>query len=254
MIVSLLWPGRAGVCLSLCRRVWADTARRQGSCGGCGGLWRGRGGHRNGRRACDFHRRQRRFTVADVAPGATITATFRGLQAELQIGTETQVALVLSAVPGQQSAVVTATRSALDIASLANTVSTIDWTALTQYPALTLDERLRQQAGFELFRRSSSWVANPTSEGLSLRGLGSTAASRTLVLSDLVPLNDGFGGWIHWNEMPPETTEAVTLASGGGSDLYGSSALGGVIDIAPSRPGPVLGQADLAGSSEDTTN
>jgi outer membrane receptor protein involved in Fe transport len=125
---------------------------------------------------------------------------------------------------------------------------------LYEYPALTLDERLRQHAGFELFRRSSSWVANPTSEGISLRGLGSTAASRTLVLSDLVPLNDGFGGWIHWNEQPPETIDAVTLASGGGSDLYGSSAVGGVIDIVPSRPGPVLASVDIAGASEDTTN
>ena len=42
----------------------------------------------------------------------------------------------------------------------------------------------------ELFRRSSSLVANPTSQGISLRGLGSTSASRTLVIEDDVPLND----------------------------------------------------------------
>jgi outer membrane receptor protein involved in Fe transport len=154
----------------------------------------------------------------------------------------------------QQHADVTATRSSVPEGDTATTVDTLDTSALTQYPALTLDETLRQHPGFELFRRSSSWVANPTSEGISLRGLGSTAASRTLVLSDLVPLNDGFGGWIHWNEIPPPAIEAVTLASGGGSDLYGSSALGGVIDIVPARPGPVVAEANLAAASDDTTN
>ncbi len=154
----------------------------------------------------------------------------------------------------QQTANVTTTRSSVELGATANTVSTLSAEDLTQYPALTLDERLRQHAGFELFRRSATWVANPTSEGISLRGLGSTAASRTLVLSSGVPLNDPFGGWIHWTEFPPETVEAVTLASGGGSDLYGSSALGGVIDVIPAIPTERLFAADLAAASEDTSN
>jgi outer membrane receptor protein involved in Fe transport len=154
----------------------------------------------------------------------------------------------------QQTATVTATRSSVALGATANTVSTLDATDLTQYPALTLDETLRQHAGFELFRRSSFWVANPTSEGISLRGLGSTAASRTLVLANGVPLNDPFGGWIHWDEFPPGTIGAVTLASGGGSDLYGSSALGGVIDIVPATPYAPLFEANLAGASENTSN
>ena len=160
-------------------------------------------------------------------------------------------------VPGinvQETANVTTTRSSVDVGATANTTSTLSADDLTRYPALTLDERLRQHAGFELFRRSSTWVANPTSEGISLRGLGSTAASRTLVLSSGVPLNDPFGGWIHWTEQPPETIEAVTLASGGGSDLYGSSALGGVIDVIPAQPEENLFEAELAGASEDTSN
>jgi outer membrane receptor protein involved in Fe transport len=149
---------------------------------------------------------------------------------------------------------VTTTRSTVEVGATANVVTTLSSDDLTKYPALTLDERLRQHAGFELFRRSSTWVANPTSEGVSLRGLGSTAASRTLVLSSGVPLNDPFGGWIHWDEQPPETIESVTLASGGGSDLYGSSALGGVIDVVSAEPGNDLFEADLAAASEDTLN
>ena len=98
---------------------------------------------------------------------------------------------------------------------------------------ITLDDRLRRVPGFELFRRSSSLVANPTSQGVSLRGLGSTAASRTLVLANEIPLNDAFGGWIYWDEMPQLSIRDVTVVRGGASDLYGSSAIGGVVEMQP---------------------
>ena len=102
--------------------------------------------------------------------------------------------------------------------------------------AITFDDQLRQLPGVELFRRSSSLVANPTSQGISLRALGSTSASRTLVTEDDVPLNDPLGGWIHWQEQPELSIQSVELVRGGASDLYGSSAIGGVVNIIPARP------------------
>jgi outer membrane receptor protein involved in Fe transport len=108
--------------------------------------------------------------------------------------------------------------------------------ALQDTAGQSLDDKLRQVSGFELYRRTSSLVANPTSQGISLRGLGSTAASRTLVLSDQDPLNDPYGGWIHWDEIPELAIQSVTIVRGGASDLYGSSAIGGVIDLNAVRP------------------
>lgn len=102
--------------------------------------------------------------------------------------------------------------------------------------AVTLDDQLRQLPGVELFRRSPSLVANPTSQGVSLRGLGSTSASRTLVTEDDVPLNDPLGGWIHWQEQPELAIRSIELVRGGASDLYGSSAIGGVISVVPAQP------------------
>ena len=154
----------------------------------------------------------------------------------------------------EQQVQVTATRGSVGLGAQAETVVALSGAELQQFPALTLDESLRQHAGFELFRRSSSWIANPTSQGVSLRGLGSTAASRTLVLLDQAPLNDPFGGWIHWNETPPDAISAVTIATGGGSDLYGSSALGGVIDVIPIQPTEPVASAAVSGAGEDTTD
>ena len=63
-------------------------------------------------------------------------------------------------------------------------------------------------------------------------------------------MNDPFGGWIHWDEIPAEAIDAVTLATGGGSDLYGSSALGGVIDIVPARPSTSLFELNAFGGGQ----
>jgi outer membrane receptor protein involved in Fe transport len=149
---------------------------------------------------------------------------------------------------------VTATRSSVATEATASTVYVIGAAELKNFPASTLDDRLRQQAGFELFRRSSSRVANPTSQGISLRGLGSTAASRSLVLEDGVPLNDPFGSWVHWNEIPQLAVDSATVATGGGSDLYGSAALGGVIDLVPARAAGPRAAVDLSGGSQATTS
>ena len=160
---------------------------------------------------------------------------------------------VASAQTVQQQVTVT-TRSNSPIGDTAKTSYQLDSEALKFYPAVTLDEALRQHAGFELFRRASSRIANPTSEGISLRGLGSTAASRSLVLLDGAPLNDPFGGWVHWDEIPRDAIRSITLVTGGGSDLYGSSALGGVIDIDPTPIAAPHLDLTAAGGAQDTSN
>src|ERR1041384_7520646 len=97
--------------------------------------------------------------------------------------------------------------------------------------ALTIDDVLRQVPGFSLFRRSGSLTANPTSQGVSLRGVGANGASRAVVLVDGVPLNSPFGGWVYWNRLARISIENVQVYNGGTSDLYGSGALGGVVNI-----------------------
>ena len=104
----------------------------------------------------------------------------------------------------------------------------------------------------ELFRRSSSLVANPSSQGVSLRGLGSTAASRTLLTEDDVPLNDPFAGWIRWQEQPELSIQNIEMVRGGASDLYGSSAIGGVLNVIPRRPTTTLAEFNTSYGSQST--
>jgi outer membrane receptor protein involved in Fe transport len=149
--------------------------------------------------------------------------------------------------------VVTAYRSPLDTLDSPASTRVMGEQQLKEAATPALDGKLRQIPGVELFRRSSSLVANPTSQGISLRGLGSTAASRTLVVSDDVPLNDPYGGWIHWEEMPELAVRSVEVVRGGASDLYGSSAIGGVINILPVKPDQNLFALTTGYGSESTT-
>ena len=116
----------------------------------------------------------------------------------------------------------------------------LDADALAAMPALTLDDQLRSVPGFSLFRRSSSRVTNPTAQGVTLRGLSGSGASRTLVVADGIPLNDPFGGWVYWDRIPMAAIERVEVARGGASDLYGSDAMGGAVRIETAESGARL--------------
>lgn len=96
---------------------------------------------------------------------------------------------------------------------------------------VNVDDRLRMIPGFSLFRRSSSLAANPTTQGVSLRGLGSTGASRTLVLWDGVPVNDPFGGWVYWTRLAPEEFERVEVSRGAATSVFGDRAMGGAVAL-----------------------
>jgi outer membrane cobalamin receptor len=142
----------------------------------------------------------------------------------------------LQPTAGAEQITVTAYRAPLGDLESPATTRVLSQRALATTAGITLDDQLRQLPGVELFRRSPSLVANPTSQGISVRGLGSTSASRTLVMEEDVPLNDPLGGWIHWQEQPALSIRDIELVRGGASDLYGSSAIGGVINIVPARP------------------
>ena len=102
-------------------------------------------------------------------------------------------------------------------------------------PSKTVDELLRAVPSFGVFRRSSSVSADPSSQGVNLRGIGPSGVSRSLVLVDGIPANDPFGGWVYWRQIPRIDIQRIEVAPGGASALYGNYALGGVTQIF-SRP------------------
>jgi outer membrane receptor protein involved in Fe transport len=147
----------------------------------------------------------------------------------------------IDAVRIDEAITVTATRNEETLADTAASVTILDKETIRSSAPATLDEKLRQVPGFTLFRRSGSRFAHPTAQGVSLRGVGASGASRALVIDDGVPLNDPFGGWVYWNLVPLQSIDRVEILRGGASDLYGSGALSGVINLVrASDPAPLL--------------
>ncbi|MGA8025893.1 MAG: TonB-dependent receptor [Bryobacteraceae bacterium] len=131
-------------------------------------------------------------------------------------------------------------------------IAVLDQQQLETIPGTEIDDRLRQIPGFSLFRRSSSLVANPTTQGVSLRGTGSSGASRTLVLWDGIPINDPFGGWVYWDRLDPSYIDRVEVDRGASSSLFGDRAMGGTISLfsPPEQHEHIF--ADFLGGSDGT--
>lgn len=113
-----------------------------------------------------------------------------------------------------------------------------------------VENRLRDEAGLVQFRRSDGRSAHPTSQGVTLRGLGGNASSRALVTLDGVPQADPFGGWVAWSAYDAINLGGILVTRGGGSGVDGPGALAGTIALHSKMID--VEQASLAYGSRDS--
>lgn len=147
-----------------------------------------------------------------------------------------QLRITLTPAGVLETITVTPARSHLRLGDVPSSMSVLGRDDLRQSPAVLADDVLRRLPSFSLFRRTSSMAAHPTAQGVSLRGIGPSGVSRTLVLVDGIPANDPFGGWVYWSRIPLEQAERVEVVEGAVSNLYGNYALGGVVNIVNAAP------------------
>lgn len=131
--------------------------------------------------------------------------------------------------PPVDAVVVTAARLPAPLADAAFSIARVDGEDLAR--ASRVDEAITATPGVSLFRRTSSLSANPTTQGVSLRGIAPSGAGRALVLLDGVPLNDPFGGWVIWSQLAPSAVSGADIVRGAGAGPYGAGALTGVISL-----------------------
>ena len=125
---------------------------------------------------------------------------------------------------------------------------TVDRAAIERAASGRMEDVLRDVAGLASFRRSDSRSSHPTSQGLTLRGLGGNAASRVTLSLDGVPQADPFGGWIAFTALDPHAMERIRVTRGGGTE-----AVAGTIEIdsrAPRQEFPI--DAALLGGSRSS--
>lgn len=120
---------------------------------------------------------------------------------------------------------------AAPIGDRAYSVTSITSDMLANEPSQRLENALRLVPGLQQFRRSDARSANPTSQGVTLRGLGGNASSRVLMLLDGVPQSDPFGGWISFPGYDGLNLATVRVRRGGGTGGDGPGALAGTIEL-----------------------
>jgi outer membrane receptor protein involved in Fe transport len=179
-----------------------------------------------------------RFQFAHPPPGVQRIIVSAPGFAEQQLTVKPGVAadVVLQPAGPLETVTVTPTRTAERLDNVPASVSVITRSDIDASPAVAADDVLRELPEFSLFRRSSSLVSHPTTQGVSLRGIGPSGVSRTLVLLDGVPFNDPFGGWVYWTKVPLDSVQRIDVVDSPSSSLYGNYAMGGVINIVTSPP------------------
>ncbi len=123
-----------------------------------------------------------------------------------------------------EAIVVTGTRTPTRIDEALGDVTVIGRDQIEQAAGKTLSELLGQQAGVQFW--SSGGLGKASS--VSLRGL---EARHTLLLIDGVRYSSATVGTPTWENIPLESIERIEIVRGPLSGLYGSDAVGGVIQI-----------------------
>jgi len=130
--------------------------------------------------------------------------------------------------------VVTASRTKSNPEDAPNSITIITSDDIKTSPFEKVEDILRGTAGVNVnFDYTLNVVAG--NRPVNLRGTGGKG-ERTLVLVDGIPQNNAYDGWVEWSQIPKESIERIEIVRGPASALYGSNALGGVINIITRKP------------------
>ena len=139
---------------------------------------------------------------------------------------ELSIRMTLAPVQGEPI-VVTASKREQSVQDVPVSVSTLDAASIARRNIVTLDDALRYVPGVNL----TDWQVNIRGSSGYSRGIG----SRVLLLVDGMPFTTGDTGELNFETIPAGQVDRVEVIKGAGSALYGSSALGGVINVITKR-------------------
>ncbi len=134
-----------------------------------------------------------------------------------------------NAPPASESVVVTATSVAADEKEIGSAVTVITRQEIEKRETPVVSDLLRSVAGLDVVT-----LGSPGSQtSLFTRGTNST---QTLVLVDGARMNSPFFAGYDWSAMTTENVERIEIVRGPFSALYGSDAIGGVVQVFTRSP------------------
>lgn len=141
--------------------------------------------------------------------------------------------------------IVTATRSRISLDDAIVPATVIGRDEIELSGASDLSELLRFEAGLDIARNGGPGQTT----SLFLRG---TESNHTLVLVDGVRINPGTIGGAAIQHIAPEVIERVEIVKGTRSSLFGTDAIGGVVNVITRRAAAPFAEMAIGGGSYDT--
>lgn len=130
---------------------------------------------------------------------------------------------------------VTATKTEVTLKQTPSSISILNSDEIKNRNFLTFDDALSSMQGVSVFKTSGINV-----QGLSIRGSSDVAGggigNRVLLLLDGRPSLTGDSKGALWSLIPLSIIERTEVVKGAFSSLYGSSAIGGVINVITKKP------------------
>lgn len=121
---------------------------------------------------------------------------------------------------------IVATPARLDqpLAQVVGDVTLIDSIELGKSQSQSMVEILRKQAGIQMYQSGGP----QTVSGVYLRG---ASPAQSLVMINGIRINESNTGSTYWSVLDPNLFDRVEIVRGAASSLYGSNAMGGVINL-----------------------
>ena len=132
--------------------------------------------------------------------------------------------------------VVTATRMEQTVRMAPASVAVVDQTDIENRGPATFDQAIEAVAGLNAFRTTGISV-----QSMQIRGssdvAGGGVGNRVLLLVDGRPALTSDSGGAFWSLVPTSFVDHIEIVKGAFSSLYGSTAMGGVVNVITKQPG-----------------
>jgi outer membrane receptor for ferrienterochelin and colicin len=157
------------------------------------------------------------------------------------------VNVVLKPASVLDSVTVTPDKKEQRLADVPASINIVDRQTIERSPAVGVGRRAADGADVQPVPADEQPLSShPTSQGVSLRGIGPSGVSRTLVLYDGIPgSTTRSAGGLYWTRVPLESVDRIEVVDTPSSDVYGNYAMGGIINVVGTRAQPRTGELRL---------
>jgi outer membrane receptor protein involved in Fe transport len=184
------------------------------------------------------------FKIQDIAPGSyKIRATFMGFHDEeksLLVTKGKQISFLFILIPSSiigPETEITGKKSEKGILEIPMRINMITSENIRDNPGQSIPQLLDNLSGVNL---SSTMGIYGNDNVISIRGLSGNDQGRTLVLLDDIPINKADEGTVNWHLINRDNIEQIKVIKGPGSVIYGSNAMGGIINIKTHIPDKII--------------